>query len=73
MAVSEEQRERNRDREAQPRFVANIMRRHAREAAREEVLAAVSAVVKAGAPGWCWSGDEAAAYQAEVERLFSRI
>ena len=72
MAVSEEQRERNRDREADPAFVARIMRQGARKTARENVIEAVREVVRAGPPDW-FQDYQAATYQAEVQRLLSRI
>lgn len=64
MAVSEERREQNRKRAAEPRSIMRVERQNARKIARKDVLKAVTALLIAAPPG---------AYRDEVERLLSRI
>ena len=69
MAVSPERRAQN---EADPRWARRKARLIGRQTALLQVREAVREVVEAGAPEWL-RGEQVAAYQAEAERLLSRI
>ena len=69
MAVSEERRTEN---DADPRLIARRARRFAREIARREARMAVSEL-QGTAPPPSLQGWQVRVYEAEIERLLSRI